>query len=137
MLREISSGSQTYETNPDLYPFNEPIAKYEGKTQCTGEAQFVNDIPASAKEVHAAYVTATVANCELDTVDPTEALAMSGVVAYIDHKDIPGKNSVNTPAFESTGAEQLFTTGKINYAGQSIGLILADSFETAHKAARY
>ena len=136
LAREISSGQQTYDTDPDLYPVNEPVGKYEGKTQCTGEAQFINDIPPTPNELHAAYVVTTVANCDLDTVDPSEALAMPGVVDYLDHNDIPGKNTVNTAVFDSTGSEQLFTTGRVYYAGQAVGLILADSFETAHNAAR-
>ena len=57
---------------------------------------------------------------------------MTGVVAYIDHQDIPG---VNNAQLEQSN-EQIFTTGKVFYAGQAIGLILAEDFELAHKAAR-
>ena len=57
---------------------------------------------------------------------------MDGVEAYIDHQDIPG---VNNAQLEESN-EQIFTTGKVFYAGQAIGLILANNLELAHKAAR-
>ena len=34
--RGLSSGQQSYETDPSLYPVNKPIPKIEGQSQCTG-----------------------------------------------------------------------------------------------------
>ena len=64
---------------------------------------------------------------------------MPGVVAYVDHTDIPGLNQAvlpEDPMPYEPSIEQLFTSGRVFYAGQAIGLILADSFEEAHRAAR-
>ena len=94
--RGISSGVQTYETDPDLYPVNQPVEKYEARLQCTGEAEYGNDIPLVPGELWAALVYSTRGNCELDTVDPSDALAMEGVEAYVDHQDIPGINNAQT-----------------------------------------
>ena len=69
---------QHYETDPSLFPINKPVEKYEARLQCTGEAIYINDIPEIPGELHAAFVYSTIANCDLDTVDPTEALAMPG-----------------------------------------------------------
>jgi xanthine dehydrogenase/oxidase len=80
IVREISSGVQTYETDPSLYPVNQPIGKYEGKSQCTGEAVYVNDLPIVPGELCAAFVSSTVANCELDSVDPSDALVSANLV---------------------------------------------------------
>ena len=74
---------QHYETDPSLYPVNKPVEKYEARLQCTGEAIYVNDIPEIPGELHAAFVYSTIANCDLDTVDPTEALAMPGSTEVI------------------------------------------------------
>ena len=62
----------------------------------------------------------------------------AGVVAYIDHQDIPGKNSaiINDEHGKDNSIEEIFTSGKVHYAGQAIGLILANSFELAHKASK-
>ena len=56
---------------------------------------------------------------------------MPGVVAYVDHTDIPGLNDAILDTADSI--EQIFTTGRVFYAGQAIGLILAKSFEEAHR----
>ena len=40
------------------------------------------------------YVQTTVANGTLADVDPAEALAMPGVVAFISAADIPGENNI-------------------------------------------
>ena len=63
--RGISSGVQDYETDPDLYPVNKPVEKYEARLQCTGEAQYGNDIPLVPGELWAAFVYSTQANCQL------------------------------------------------------------------------
>ena len=44
------------------------------KTYTVGEAEYIDDIPKNPNEVHAAFVLATIGNCELDTVDPSPAL---------------------------------------------------------------
>ncbi len=77
ILRGVSSGLQTYETDQSLYPVNKPVEKYEARIQCTGEAVYANDFPNLPNELFAAFVYSTVANCQLDTVDPTNALVMN------------------------------------------------------------
>ena len=74
LIREVSSGVQMYDTDPSLYPVNKPVEKYEARLQCTGEAIFANDMPILPGELHGAFVYSTVANCELDSVDPSPAL---------------------------------------------------------------
>ena len=57
---------------------------------------------------------------------------MSGVVSFVDANDIPGANNWK---FTST-AEEIFCSGKSQYAGQSIGLVVAKTREIAIEAAR-
>ncbi len=64
------------------------------RPQCTGEAEYSGDVPPVPGELHAALVMAQRANCELSGVDAADALAMPGVVAFLDHNDIPGANQV-------------------------------------------
>ena len=92
--RGVSRGDQNYTTDPRLYPLGKPIPKLESRAQCTGEAEYAGDIPPMPGELHAALVYSDMANCELDTVDPAPAMALAGVVAYVDHSDIPGANHV-------------------------------------------
>jgi xanthine dehydrogenase/oxidase len=44
---------------------NQPIPKIEGQSQCSGEAEYVNDIDSFAGELSAYYVLASVGNCDL------------------------------------------------------------------------
>jgi xanthine dehydrogenase/oxidase len=55
---------------------------------------------------------------------------LPGVRHFIDHTCVPGVNSW-VPWSE---AEEIFSSGKIHYTGQCIGLILADTPDLAHKA---
>lgn len=58
---------------------------------------------------------------------------MPGVISYIDHKDIPGKNLFCSPPLLKI-EEELFCSGKVLYNGQPVGLILANSFDEAQAA---
>ena len=72
--RGLSRGEQHYTSDKDQWPLNMGLPKIEGQSQCTGEAQYVNDIPAQKGELYAAFVITTVANCDLDVVDVSQAL---------------------------------------------------------------
>lgn len=57
---------------------------------------------------------------------------MEGVVDFVDANDIPGVNG-----WKPYGVtEEIFSSGKVHYAGQSIGLIIAQTRELAIAAAR-
>ena len=130
--RGLQQGSQKYEEDPSLFPVNKAVAKLESLVQCSGEAEYINDIPASPRELHAAFVLTSQANCDIDQVDPEPALQMSGVVSFVSHKDIPGINNIT---FHKNFAEPLFVSRHVDYAGQAVGVIVATSSDLAHKAA--
>jgi len=132
-LRPVSKAKQTYNTDKKQYPVNEPIEKLEGKLQTSGEAEFTNDIPLLPQELHGVLVTTTQANCELDVVDAMEALELDGVESFLDYRSIPGTN--NTTHYKGE-IEELFVSSKVEYAGQVVGIIMADTRATAEKAAR-
>ena len=56
------------------------------------------------------------------------------MVAYFGANDIPGKNKVQ-PYPGPTYNEELLCSGTIGYAGQPIGVIVAESFSIAQNAA--
>ena len=56
---------------------NKPIAKIEGQSQCSGEAEFISDIAPAKGELCAAFVISDAANCDIDVIDPSEALVKS------------------------------------------------------------
>ena len=58
--------------------------------------------------------------------------AVTGVVDFVTADDVPGVNSWKPYGV----AEEIFSSGRSHYAGQSLGLVLADTRETALAAAR-
>ena len=63
---------------------------------------------------------------------------MPGVIAYIDHNDIPGKNDCQIfSVMMPLPPREVFCSGKITHVGQTIGAICAETVEQARRAARY
>ncbi len=65
---------------------------------------------------------------------------MPGVVSWVSASDIPGVNSVTglpDPSPNSYSVlEEIFATTRSHYAGQAVGLVVADTRDRARKAAR-
>ena len=61
-----------------------------------------------AGELYVALVTSQKARARLVSVDPSAALAIEGVVGYLDHKSVPGSNEVG--AF---GPSPVFAVGEV------------------------
>ena len=89
----MTSGKQSFETDESLWPVSQPIEKVEAKWQTAGEAEYIGDIPERKDELHAAFVLSDQANATVVKVDSTRALAMPGVVAFIDAQNVPGANN--------------------------------------------
>ncbi|KAK6049735.1 aldehyde oxidase and xanthine dehydrogenase, a/b hammerhead domain protein [Cooperia oncophora] len=77
-----------------------------------------------------AFVMSPIASGTLESVDYTEAMALDGVVGYIDADDVQEGvrigHSNDTP---------VFAQDKITYHGQPIAAIIAQDHETARRAA--
>eukprot|EP01127_Copromyxa_protea_P020548 TRINITY_DN6897_c0_g1_i1.p1 TRINITY_DN6897_c0_g1~~TRINITY_DN6897_c0_g1_i1.p1 ORF type:complete len:1483 (-),score=356.31 TRINITY_DN6897_c0_g1_i1:3-4016(-) len=127
--RPVSSGQQSYQSDPKEAPVSEPIHKLKGHQQTSGEAQYTDDIPTPEGTLHGAFVLSTVASATIDTVDVTAALAYPGVVDWIDANDVPGKNVTDLQI-------PIFATSDINYCGQAIGMIIATTQKIANDAAK-
>ncbi|KOB76483.1 Aldehyde oxidase AOX1 [Operophtera brumata] len=136
--RHTSKGSQTYDTDKTVWPLNQPVPKIEALVQCSGEATFANDLPTQTDEVFAAFVTADAPpGSIINDFDLSEAMKISGVIAFYSAKDIPGENTF-TPAgipFIVVN-EELLCEKEVQFYGQPAGLIVADKEKTANKAAK-
>lgn len=90
-----------------------------------------------------AYVLSTVTCGIVESVDVSEALAMPGVVGYVDHNDMPGSIYVcqgETLVFAAGKVENDTTVSyyihlQVHYWGQPVGAIVAETHETARRAA--
>ncbi|XP_023950417.2 uncharacterized protein LOC112054759 [Bicyclus anynana] len=134
--RPVSEGRQIFETNPSLWPLNEPMPKLEALMQCSGGAIYTEDIPTLPKEVFAAFVLSTVALGTIVGIDPSKALQEPGVIAFYSAADIPGENTFTPPPNKFNIAnEELLCNGEVKYYNQPLGIIVAESQSIARRAA--
>ena len=102
--------------------------------QCSGEAQYTDDIPVQKNELFGVLVLSTKAHAKLKSVDPDPAFELPGVVEYVDHHDLasPKANWWGAPNCD----EVFFAIDEVHTAGQPIGMILADTAKHAEAGAR-
>lgn len=105
-----------------------------GLKHVTGEAIYVDDMPKVGNEAYAALVLSQRAHAKIVSVDASAALDAAGVIAYVDHRDLPNEraNYWGTAAYD----EQFFATDEVVSHGQIIGAIVASDKIVATKAAR-
>ena len=134
--REISVGKKDHDATL-AYEKNilgKPEPHVAALKQCTGEAQYTDDIPLQKNELYGVLVLSTKPHARLLSVDPEPALGLPGVYDYVDHHDLPNPkaNWWGAPSCDET----FFAVDEVFTAGQPIGLILADSAKHAEAGAR-
>ncbi len=92
-----------------------------------GESIFVNDIPLPEGTLHIAVFDSPLAHGEILNVDVSEALTSEGVIAVITADDIPGENQIGNIIKDET----LLAEKKVEYIGEPIAIVVAESEETA------
>ena len=102
--------------------------------QCTGEAQYTDDIPVQKNELYGAMILSSKAHAKILEVDISPAMGLPGVVNWVDRHDLPN------PEANWWGApncdEIFFAIDEVFTHGQPIGMILADSAKHAEAGAR-
>ncbi|XP_039453634.1 uncharacterized protein LOC120432483 [Culex pipiens pallens] len=133
--RALSSGKQSYDTYPSKWPLTQNVPKIEALAQTSGEAEYINDMPDRPNELHAAFVLATEVQSRIAKIDATEAMKVKGVVGFYSAKNIPGCNNFMPAELGYPEVEEIFCSGEVGYHGQPVGMVLAESFELANRAA--
>jgi len=109
-----------------------PVAHESARAQVAGAATYVDDIAEPRGTLFAAPILSGVAHGRLTAVDADAALAMPGVRGLVLSHDIPGSRMLASFA----GDEPVFAIDRVEYVGQVVGLIVADSVMQARRAAR-
>lgn len=134
--RDLSSGRRDHDVSLKYQKkvLGKELPHVAALKQCTGEAQYTDDIPIARNELFGCLVLSTRAHARLKSVDPTPAFDVAGVVDYVDHHDLPSAESNwwGAPKCDET----FFAVDEIFTAGQPIGLILADTARQAEQGAR-
>ena len=97
----------------------------------TGQARYVDDIPIPQNGLHLAFGLSTVAKGRIINMDLSPVLDSEGIVAVITCKDLPFENDTSPVAKD----EPLLAEGEVNYVGQPLFLVVAESHLLARKAA--
>jgi len=136
--RGISSGKQEFDTDETQWPVHQPTIKVEARAQCSGEAEYTPDISKRADELYGEFVLSTVASCTIESVDASAALECEGVVAFIDAENTSLGNifAAAGASFDIEENEEVFCSGKVMFAGQPLGLIVAKTRSQAVNAAK-
>ncbi|KYN03669.1 Aldehyde oxidase 2 [Cyphomyrmex costatus] len=138
LKRSLSSGKQKYDRNFDEWPVSEPIPKLGAYEQAAGEVRYCNDLGPYHGEVFCAFVVAKIYRGMIKSIDASEVLQMKGVIAFFSVDDIPGRNLCISAASKLTSLpedELLFAEKDVLYAGQPVGVIVAETHNLANEAA--
>ena len=109
--------------NPDLHD--------SAMKHVTGESVFVGDIPADGRLLHGQVVYSRVAHGKIKHLDFSAAQNLPGVKAIITAADIPGENQMGPIIHD----EPCLAADKVEFIGQAVVLIVAETEEIAREAA--
>lgn len=122
---------QDFQVQASESPVSEAIPKLTAVMSAAGKAVYPSDHGIlTADTLYGAFVISDRANCRLLSLDPSEALAVSGVVDFIGVADVPrGKTlQFDEPLFHGPGQV-------VPCEGAALGFVLAETLELAKHAA--
>ena len=97
-----------------------------------GKSLFVDDLPLFEGTLFAKVFVSSIAHGKIKNIDLSKAYALKGVVKLITSKDIPGENQVGGIIKDET----LLAEDHVNFIGEPIVLIIAETQAIANKAAK-
>lgn len=112
-----------------------PMDRVDGRLKVTGAARYAADLVKDL--VHAVVVQSTIARGRIKNIDARAAEQSPGVLAVITHLNAPKLATTNPPGTSSfEKVVPVLQDNAINYYGQHIGVVVAETFEQALHAAR-
>ncbi|HEX8824166.1 MAG TPA: xanthine dehydrogenase molybdopterin binding subunit [Archangium sp.] len=112
-------------------PLHAPSLHDSGLKHTSGEALYVDDLPAPPGLLVGHIVASPHAHARLVRKDAARARALPGVHAVLFAEDIPGENQIGAVVHD----EPLLAEGEVLCVGQSVALVLAESAALCRQAA--
>lgn len=109
-----------------------PIPHDSSRLHVTGRAAFTDDLPEPRDLLHVAVGTSTKAHARIRSLDLSAVSAAPGVIAVMTANEIPGANNCG-PVVDD---DPILAAGLVEYVGQAVFSVAADTAERARKAAR-
>ncbi|MBN1207593.1 MAG: molybdopterin-dependent oxidoreductase [Myxococcaceae bacterium] len=143
----VSDGYQNYEKEDWKAPVAQPYIKNTAMEQASGQLHYTHELPVPPRTLNASFVQSRRAlatfhfvipgsNKAVDVSELREHLSSryEGFVDFVD-SGIFHKHQINK---QGMGNDQpIFAEGQVNYVGQSIGLVLAETEQQAERIAQY
>ena len=107
-------------------------AHESGVLHVSGEARYVDDIPLPSNALFAAIGMSRVAHGRILNLDLSAVISVPGVVAVLTAQDIVGHNNCGVVLDD----DPIFADELVEYVGQAIFAVVADSTHTARAATK-
>ncbi len=104
----------------------------DSKGHVTGKSVYLDDIPIRQNTLYAAVFDASVAHAKIKSLDLSHAKDFQGVVQIFTYKDIPGENQIGGIIPD----ESLFAEDEVQFQGEPVALVVAESEAIARAARR-
>jgi xanthine dehydrogenase/oxidase len=131
--RHISTGSRDNYNPTEQRIVGKQFPHLSALKQCTGEAEYLDDMPKLDRELFGGLVLSSKAHANIISVDWEPALQMPGVVGYIDKNSITKEQNVWGSIKKD---EPFFAEDKVLHHGQVIGMVYAETALEAQAAAK-
>lgn len=126
--------------NVDSKVIGKPISRVDGRLKTTGAARYAADHrPTEDRPLHAVLVKSGIAAGRITGFDLSAAQSMSGFTRFLSHLDGALIRIIKNPADGTFAAGEEYTpfeSDQVHCVGQHIGLVLAQTLETAEAAAK-
>ncbi|GJM96866.1 hypothetical protein PR202_ga13738 [Eleusine coracana subsp. coracana] len=122
--------------NDEYKPVGKPIKKAGAELQASGEAVYVDDIPAPKDCLYGAFIYSKHPHAHVKGINFKSSLASDKVITVITAKDIPSGGENIGSTFPMIGDERLFADPVAEFAGQNIGVVIAETQKYAYMAAK-
>jgi xanthine dehydrogenase large subunit len=99
----------------------------------SGSAVYIDDMPEPAGTLHVGLGLSKIAHGALKSVDLSAVRTAPGVVDVLTYADVPGKNDVSPSNMHD---DPVLAEGKVEFYGQPIFAVIAETREEARRAAR-
>ncbi|XP_066389178.1 indole-3-acetaldehyde oxidase-like isoform X3 [Miscanthus floridulus] len=133
--RILEYSNQIIEINKDYLPDGIPTKKVGAELQASGEAVFVDDIPAPKDCVYGAFIYSTKPLAHVKSIELDLLLKQLKTLGVVTVKDIPEGGS-NVGANTIFGPEPLFGDPVTQCAGEPLGVVIAETQRFANIAAK-
>jgi xanthine dehydrogenase large subunit len=109
-----------------------PRAHESAELHVLGQATYTDDIPEVQGTLHAALGLSSSPHARITAIDLDAVRASAGVVAVLTVADIPGTNDCGPIIHD----DPILADGLVQYVGQPIFIVVADTHSNARRAAR-